>query len=210
MVQDQKKAQGFTLIELLVVIAIIALLAGLLLPVLSKAREGGKRAACTNNVRQIITGLHLYADDPTNGQLPKKTTGTGSMWLVYPRYINDHKVFSCPSAPTLPQMQAAVVGTDPTTAMGYWMDPRHTASQGAAGVVGDRPGSAAAAYAVATTGTSHGAGSSFAMILGQVDGSAGVITSLSRTVGQAKIDVVNVDDSGDALIGFEYDTLLKD
>jgi prepilin-type N-terminal cleavage/methylation domain-containing protein len=54
---------GFTLIELLVVIAVIALLAGLLVPALSKAREQGRRAACMGNIRQFIIGIQAYAGD---------------------------------------------------------------------------------------------------------------------------------------------------
>ena len=58
---EQKR--GFTLIELLVVIAIIAVLAALLLPVLSAAKDRARRTICLNNLRQINLGLRMYCDD---------------------------------------------------------------------------------------------------------------------------------------------------
>lgn len=95
----------FTLVELLVVIAIIAILASLLLPALSRARETAKRVVCTGNLKQIYAGgFALYVSD-YNGWLPACRVDTrSSRYHFWGNYMSDNyfkspKLFLCPSHP---------------------------------------------------------------------------------------------------------------
>src|SRR5436309_1353145 len=87
--------RAFTLIELLVVIAIIGILAALLLPTLGRAKESGRRAACSSNLRQLAIALALYAGDH-DGLFPPRDALTSWPARLQSSYQN-LDLLLCPS-----------------------------------------------------------------------------------------------------------------
>jgi prepilin-type N-terminal cleavage/methylation domain-containing protein/prepilin-type processing-associated H-X9-DG protein len=137
--------RAFTLIELLVVIAIIAILAAILFPVFSQAKESAKKTVCINNLKQLGLAVEMYLSDndqhlPDRRDLKQSLPGGWKPWISWPTsdpragwagiifepYLKSYEIWSCPSVKgsivsDIVQVRQPVSADTAAPVTRYWM-----------------------------------------------------------------------------------------
>jgi prepilin-type N-terminal cleavage/methylation domain-containing protein len=216
-----RRPTGFTLIELLVVIAIIAILAGLLLPVLARSREQARRTSCANNLATLVKCCHLYSDATSNlGNFPMfsdnhKGDGQKAMAKLYSYFVKDERVFSCPSKPTFALIAGLrrYNGDESVLSEGfsnYGYDPGHKPEHGTPGIFSDSGAHHSLAPHNSVNHGADGSGQNFVIGSGSVEWMDTTERSARDANGQPIVDDIWVDDEDAALFPEELETCIVD
>jgi hypothetical protein len=109
------RMRGLTLVEVLVIVVALAMLVALVLPVFARARRGSQKQQCAQTLRSLLSAMWMYSDSPgSNGYLPtyispggtsENADAMGSLGLLYRQFVNDPRIFICPSDPTKPTLK---------------------------------------------------------------------------------------------------------
>ena len=123
---ERREGRAFTLLELLLVVTVIAIVAGLVLPLLTRARCEARQAVCKSMVKNLTLASSMYGNDhdefyPTRGlDLTvgrDDLRGLGSLCLLYNRYLTAKKVFKCPSTNDDPENLTVGMNIDPVVGL---------------------------------------------------------------------------------------------
>ncbi len=156
----QSNNDGFTLVEVFIVIFIIMILAGILLPTLSKVRESGRRAQCASNLRQIGLGLIMYSNENNETFPAGGASAMEDLNTLYPDYVSERKVFMCPSDNLVTSAtNAGITTNDPfeKDECSYGYDNTHGPADGQGVVIAaDRPTNNSSNAATDARSPNHG------------------------------------------------------